>query len=86
MDNESLRSEDSFVTLSANNNGPVDQDKTSESDKFQDPQRFIDRLRANFAPPSSNGISRANPAHVEKKCLSDCAANSDYGAATTMVK
>lgn len=60
VDNESLRSEDSFVTLSANNNGPVDQDKTSENDEFQDPQRFIDRLRANFAPmpPSSTSSSQ----------------------------
>ena len=51
MDNESLRSEGSFVTLNGNNNYETDQDKTVE---FQDSAKdtsFINRLRENFGPP-----------------------------------
>ena len=58
MDNESLRSEGSFVTLSGNNNYETDQDKTVE---FQDSAKdtsFIKRLRENFGPPGKKRDTR----------------------------
>ena len=64
MDNESLRSEGSFVTLSGHNNGLTDQDKTDHFQiEFQDtPQRnekekdasFIDMLRERRLNPNRN--------------------------------
>ena len=64
MDNESLRSESSFVTLSGHNNGLTDQDKTDHFQiEFQDtttPQHkekdasFIDMLRERRLNPDRN--------------------------------